>query len=572
MSAAEAVLKAVKAEENKCQPDGIQVPPDFLNVIKVSKHRIAVYDVGPAERVQPISTAARAADALSLASSVAGVLPTFGLGSSGNFAFLRSATGKADALELAPIVVGFTEPVHMPEEKASSNGNGAPNTDTGTKTAASFGWLLGPKAALDPKKKELRFVHPIKPYDLYADLSLPGWWTHFELKAFSAWAPDWRRDDLLGTTMDTSKEVLTRTVNVPMRLNAVDMEGLTMLLSREAELPRLDAPRIEKVEPSKINTCEGEIDLLITGHNVWRASMVHIGGQSIDNEGNLESATTAIRILPDMSGIVAKVTFSQLPNKYDADSILTVWTPNGQDDWPIRISETLETNNSGKDCNTINFDSPTESKKDTKILKLRPAKVSMCSGTVNFQLLGDNLTRKSKIFVGGALAEDVTPLPGDKGVSFKLDISKIPALGDEPAMVSLLSEVGEDSIELKFFDVRKIGSDQNNECVMLAEKFRPSIKKITPESVNLCREKVSFRVHGSNLDNAIDARLGGVEGSMPVELSPHDGTLLRFEFDFNKYRRAFSELTQTSAEVRTQHGLATYKVSLIGNTDKCTQN
>ena len=355
-----------------------------------------------------------------------------------------------------------------------------------------------------------------------------------------------------------------------MRHNAVDMEGLTMLLLQEAELPRLDAPRIEKVEPSKIKTCDGEIDLLITGHNVWRASMVHIGGQAIDNEGNSESGTTAIRILPDMSGIVAKVTFSQLPNRYDADSILTIWTPNGQDDWPIRISETLETNNSGNDCNTINFASSIEPK-DPKILELRPAQVSMCSGIVNFQLLGDNLTRNSKIFVGGALAEDVTPLPSNKGVSFKLDISEIPALGDQLAKVTLLTEGGEDSKELKFFDVRKIGSDQNNECVMLADKTRPYIKKITPESVNVCREMVSFRVHGSNLGNATEARLGGVEGSIPVELLPHDGTLLRFEFDFNKHRRAFSELTQTSAEVRTQDGLATYEVSITGNADKCTQ-
>ena len=570
LSAAEDVLQAVGAGENKCQIDGIQVPSSFFNVIQASKHRIAVYDVGPAERVQPISTAARAADALSLASSVAGVLPTFGLGSSGNFAFLRSAAGKADALELAPIVVGFTEPANFPEIKKSSNNNESDTETSNTKTAASFGWLLGPKAVLDPEEQELRFVHPIKPYDLYADLSLPGWWTHFDLKAFTAWAPDWRSDDLSGTTMDTSKAKLTRTVNVPMRLNAVDMEGLTMLLLREAELPRLDAPRVEKVEPSKINTCEGEIDLLITGHNVWRASMVHIGGQAIDNEGNPENATTAIRILPDMSGIIAKVTFSKLPNQYDADSILTVWTPNGRDSWPIRISETLETNRSEKDCNTINFATSIKPK-DPKIQELRPAQVSMCSGMVNFQLLGNNLTRNPKINIGGALAEDVTPLPSNKGVSFKLDISKIPVLGDQPAMVSLLTEGGEDLEELRFFDVRKIGFGQNNECVMLAEKIRPTIKKITPDSVNVCREKVSFRVHGSNLGNATDARLGGVEGSIPVELSPHDGTLLRFEFDFNKYRRAFSELMQISAEVRTQHGLATYEVSLIGNADKCTQ-
>ena len=680
VNAANSVLKAISINDKR--DPGIEVPSNFFRVIQESTHRVSAYDVGPAERVQPISTTARAAEALSMAASIAGTLPTYGLGASGNFAFLRSAVGKADALELAPIVVGFTEPVSIPEPKNSKHPLEEPETTntvkTKSKTPASFGWLLGPKAVLNPEKQKIEFVHPIKPYELYVDLSLPSWWPHFELRAFTAWAPDWRNIDSSGTTMNLSDKRLARIVKVPMRHNSVDMAGLTMLLAQEADLPLLDAPRIDDVQPSKISACQGVIEFQIRGHNIWRASMVHIGGQSIGLENN-STDTTSIKILPDMSGILSKITLPQSLIQNNSESILTVWTSNGRDTWPIRIIKSPTT--SENDCQAANIATPIEPNiqklrperisacagnlilhllgenltrspqisvgglfvkkenvsalpgkkglkftvdvnqvpvtgnqpvtvslsteggdasvqlrfsdfrkppvlnteqvaecvtlaelKKPKIRELRPKRVSACAGNLSFHLLGDNLTNTSQINVGGVLGTGMSTLPSKTGLSFSLDVNQVPVTGNQPVKVSLSAEGGDDSVELNFSDFRKpsvSGPSRVVECVTSAEKVRPIVESITPDSVNVCREKVSFRVRGTNLSNAKEARLGGVSGSLPVELPPHDGTLLRFEVDFKKHRRNFIELTKAIAEVRTRHGLATSEVNLVDQAKNC---
>ena len=688
--AARAVLDAVRAQRRECDFEKLVVPDSFLKVIDGSGQRVAAYEVGPAERVQAISTAVRAADAFAMAAAATGSIPSYGLGRSGSFAFLRSAVGRANAMELAPIVVGFTEPVNLNEEQwvaepltspHQSKDGGIPQFHR--ETPARFGWLLGPKAVLDPEEQELKFVHPIRPYDLYVDLSLPGWWPEFQLKAYTAWAPNWRDSQVAGATMSTSEESLIRTVRVPMRHNRADMEGLTILLAQAADLPSLDAPRIEEVMPSLIFACNGQIDLQIRGHNVWRASMVHLGGQAINSVGSTQDHDEAekakvepvIRILPDMSGIVAALTFAKRDIDGYGETVLTVWTPDGRDSWPITVVESPASG--GTDCKKANLVAPPGNKQPT-ITALRPAKVSACAGMISLNLLGRHLPSSARIDVGGVLATNVISLPSRSGLSFDLNVDEIPIVMDEAVKVSVSTRGGDDSTTLGFTDARRSGvgadstcvglekpgsptiralypkqvsacagatsfqifgqnliahpqihiggvmatsvnslpsgqglsfqlnindvpivesqpttvivsteggdatkdiqfsdirtsvANEQTACVAIGEAKRPAIEAISPNSVNVCRESISFRVLGSNLASATDARLGGVTASRPVELEPHDGTLIRFDFSLNRHREGLDGLSQAVAEVRTEHGLATAIVTLAGDVTKCS--
>ena len=70
---------------------------------------------------------------------------------------------------------------------------------------------------LDRKNQEMTLHHPVISHELYADLSLPGLWPEFRLKASTAWAPDWRSGVDAGATMNTSVESSKRLCSRPLR-------------------------------------------------------------------------------------------------------------------------------------------------------------------------------------------------------------------------------------------------------------------------------------------------------------------------------------------------------------------
>lgn len=557
VNAANEVLDAIGTEFPKCKRhsfEGLSAPTEFNQAIQVSAQRVAVYDVAPAEKVQVVSTAARAAEALALAVSVVGSRVTSSVGSSGNLGFLRSVVGKADAIELAPIVVGFTEPVHI------RNDGNKPETNS------SFGWLFGPKAVIDPKRKELTFVHPVKPHELYADLSLPGWWPWFRLKTYTAWAPNWRPATDSAATLDISGETVARTVKVPMRHNAGDMDGLTTMLLKAASMPVLGAPRIVRIEPSVVSPCDGRIDFQIWGDNVWRTSMVHLGGRTIDKEQNFDdsSTTTTIKVLPDMRGIVASVDMSKIPIRRGPGGTLTVWTPDGRDTVEISFYDELEKDNT---CRTKALAAPRVEPGAPSISVLRPGRVSACAGTVKFQLLGGNLTTNPQINVGGIAATGVSVLPSKNGLSFDLNVADIPAIENKIATVSVSTEGGDTLATLAFFDRRKT----DGSCVTAQTLSKPIITGIVPDQISVCTTKVLLTAQGANLGAPVEARFGGIMASTVEELPPMNGTLARFEVDLKASRNDFVGMVDATAEIRTPHGLAFINVVLMGKPSDCEQ-
>lgn len=247
--------------------------------------RVAIYEIGPREQVQQMSTVARSANSLGLALSIAAAAPGSGAAASAAGSYSRQAMGRAEALERLPSVVGY-----------SVGG------------AHSFGWVLGPRATVDPKGR-IDLAQGLRSYDLTVDLSVPGWWPEFELRTLTAWAP--KRGELVSGNIQTlggkdrdgkqlTGATVSRTIKVPMLPNDADYAGLASILAatgfdhrREADLQTDDAFRLQKVSACKAST------IALKGPMLWRATTVIVGGVKING--------SAISVLPDMNGIMVDV-------------------------------------------------------------------------------------------------------------------------------------------------------------------------------------------------------------------------------------------------------------------------
>jgi hypothetical protein len=413
LAALEAVSPACRGQLVEVEPS--EVPEGFSSAVRdgqAASGRITVYDVAPTERTQRVSTAARAADAVAMAAALAGQLPQAGFGGSGNFAFTRTAIGKADALERAPLVVGFAEP--------AQNAGGAPRYP-------AFGWLLGPKVTLDPKKQRLVLQQHLAPYEIHADISLPGWWPHFDLKATTAWAPNWRTANQLGTTLALGESNHERRLRVPMRHSAGDMDGLTAVILRRSTGQQIDRPRIRRVDPAILSACAGQVTIVVVGEGVWRTSAVHIGGGPIEANN--------IRVLPDMQGVAVTVDVGKIPVVgKDRTASITVWTHNGSDVASLTLTDVRRADGT---CAGATMAAPSTI---PTIVEVVPAKISLCERKAVFTVHGKNLGTPLAAALGTVPARARDIPPGD-GTLIEVEVMlsdrehKIGKLADLPLIV-----------------------------------------------------------------------------------------------------------------------------------------
>ncbi|MEL6665959.1 MAG: hypothetical protein AAFQ24_07460, partial [Pseudomonadota bacterium] len=507
------------------------VPSDFSELLEEANREfgaVRIYDVAPRQRAQQISTVARAADAISLAHSITGSMPSAGVGVNAEAAFSRSAIGKVDARERAPLVVSFAEPRTLEKgpssdctaELESHRAGRAKDLDTRSKVFArranlrdryeegvyeidtlmeesfelqgfidalqaqiqlrmqtqdqapslsgtdnesnqvqtltaeleqlttqldrlnefisdlslalmeyeeamaqadveisdlessirswndkivetqnctsdqagfgaeqtAFGWLLGPRATLIPDKQKMEFRHHATPYELTADLSLPGWWPYIELEAQTAWAPDWNNDQ--GQTLTkwmssagTVGSFLKRSYRVNLSPNAADMAGLTSIIIRKrALLANQLSPNVSAILPRKISACSSKTTLVITGENIWRSEKVIVGGT--------EFSGSSVRVTPDMSGVMVDVNAGSLPAaKILATSgaiDVVVLTQDGQ----ARDQINIEHVDAKGACSAPK---PKPKKKQLKISGIVPDKLTSCAKGASFTIVGENL-------------------------------------------------------------------------------------------------------------------------------------------------------------------------------------
>ena len=520
-------------------------------------NRVSVYDVSPTEHVHRVSTAARAADAVAMAASLAGTLPSAGFAGGGNFAYTRSAVGKADVLERAPLVVGFAEPGarSVTWVEADRNGKNITTNHTDPRPPA-FGWLLGPKVTLNPKDRELQFEHYPASYELHADLSLPGWWPYFDLKVYSAWAPNWRNQTTAAMSFAPTEPRLERTVRVPMRHNQADMQGLTQILMEDTTGWVIEQPRISEVRPSMLTVCSGSITIAIEGAEIWRASEVHIGGYRVpENE---------IRILPDMTGITVTIASDDLPALDDLGGEIVVWTHNGK---ATRRGLQFIFTRDGRACGK-KPPAPLEGK--PIITRVLPSSISACDSDLVFTVEGRNLWKKggeTKASLG-TMGVSVTPNQSSDGtvVEVKADVSdRIREIGG----LSRLTLVLKTEHGVARGDVNVVPSDACDLVNPPRPPFppqapaspEPEISRVLPSTFSACDDNLRFTVLGKNLDDLRNVMFGTIPATVRADPSPSADSF-EITVEHPKLAAKLTGLKTIDLVARTARGIAGGTVKL----------
>ena len=122
--------------------------------------------MGPRAETQQSGTNARAANSLGLALAVAASKPGSGAAANAAAEYQQQSNSRVRARERVAAVSVYV---------------------VGSKDV--FGWVLGPRATVRPKKGSIRLEQTLRPYDLKADLSIPGLWDTLELDVLTAYPP-----------------------------------------------------------------------------------------------------------------------------------------------------------------------------------------------------------------------------------------------------------------------------------------------------------------------------------------------------------------------------------------------
>jgi hypothetical protein len=180
----------------------------------------------------------------------------------------------------------------------------------GYSNEGSFGWVVGPKATLDPKGS-LKLEQSPRTLDLSVDLSVPGWWPSFTIVTTTAWAAS--RDAVTSGTVQL-KGSRAIPLTVPLEGNYADYEVLTARLMRgglnETRPVSLQADRLRE---QSVSACRAT-SIYLLGPNIWRAENVLIAGYRLDQG--------AITVSPDMSGVLLNVpALDELVGDIDAKTV-----------------------------------------------------------------------------------------------------------------------------------------------------------------------------------------------------------------------------------------------------------
>ena len=268
------------------------LPLQFQNEVE-KESKIRIYEIGPREQVQQVSTAARAAEAFSLAMALAAKAPSRGAAADAGLGYSRSAIGKVDAVERLPVVVGFAQAGSEFTSEVGKDGLPAQKHNE----PPQFGWILGPRLnTIDAKKGRLDLEQGHQVYDLSADLAVSGWRTNLALEVRTAWSPDWR-SNAFASVWNLNQDMPIRTVIVELRPSDDEFLALTMLLAG-GDPARGQRPIPVASKTLSLTSCAAST-LIIEGRNLWRATDAIIDGQRMGGE--------RISVLPDMNGITLDV-------------------------------------------------------------------------------------------------------------------------------------------------------------------------------------------------------------------------------------------------------------------------
>jgi hypothetical protein len=273
------------------------------------------YSTAPAELAQRVSTVASATQALDLMMAVSAIIPSAGVGLSGAGQLRQIASGHVDAIESAPLIVGFSN-------------NGAAGVEEqlygAQMTEPNFGWVFGPKVTVDAANSELALSQVLVQQPVTADISVPGWWRSLRLRVETVWAANFEDSLIAGAAFDGQSNAAAQPneratdyiMDVPLQTNPATYEQLTEYIANKTWGLQYKEPVILSVTPETLPACD-KVTLLIAGTDLWRGVQAYIGG----------IAASEIKIMPDMQGLAATFDLS----KADLGvKDLVIWTQLGR--------------------------------------------------------------------------------------------------------------------------------------------------------------------------------------------------------------------------------------------------
>lgn len=387
--------KKCPAGEQLFAAQPVVIPARFRSVVAVES-KVRVYEVGPREQVQQVSTAARAAEAFSLALALSAKDPSSGAAANAGLGYARSAIGKADVVERLPVVVGYAQaggewqgPSVPPQPQQPAVGPGgevggpAPTLPTGNPHTARFGWILGPRVnSIDPKRGSLALQQGQKTYDLSADISVSGWRTKIPLEVRTAWSPDWRSRQFVNAVDQAGPKHVEW---VQLNPSASEFGALTQTLGYGGAGQGLRSAMIDRFRPAQVKACAAAT-LVLHGDNLWRATDIVIGGKRLGGD--------AIAVLPDMRGITvdipAKTNFADISGQKVEIQVLT----------PYGVAEAREPlvvdGYDVKGC-----DKADSAPEGPAVASVNPDAANVCSAPT-FTLKGTDLDKLTRVRFGAA--------------------------------------------------------------------------------------------------------------------------------------------------------------------------
>jgi hypothetical protein len=374
----------------------------------------------PTQLSQRISTVSNVADAVQLAVNLQAAVPKSGVAAEAAAGFARQSAMKAQALQRRPIVVGFS---------GSADPMAAESSET------RFGWVFGPPAQVAPDGRSLLLEQAVANHQVNADVSVPGWWPKIELAARTLWVGNWRDGRLISASKDA---VPARTIGVPLPLKRADLDGLTEFLASKTLGRGQHLTRINDVQPSAISVCASTATIVIYGANVWRNPRIFVGG--------IEAENSKIEVLPDMEGVAATIRTDGLRTRSHKlpQPMVVVWTRDGYDQFPITVTGRVD---KADKCIDELATSPARESGGTSITKVFPQRISSCEASIEFTVIGKNLsTTKGDYYFGAITASAISPLRGPTSeataVKVRFDDLRKGNVGLETVEIALLKPDG----------------------------------------------------------------------------------------------------------------------------------
>jgi hypothetical protein len=358
---------------------------------------VRIYEVGPREQAQQVSTVARSAQSLALAVALAAAAPSAGVAGNLGAGFRRDIMNRASALDRVPEVVGYS---------------------VGGKR--TFGWVVGPHATTDSRgRAEVR--QAAKTYDLSVDLSVPSWWNGMNLKVTTVWAPSPQmltEGSLRAAADKKGVAQQERDLPVPLTAAAASYQSFTQFLISNGKRP----VELQDVIGGPVTGCTATT-LFLKGPNLWRAQKVLLLGVSLGQD--------AFVIAPDMAGIIVTVpAIAAIPGEraYKENDQIRVLTPLGEGQHAFQYDPTL----SGDSCKPKA--EAAQDKTAVTVSKAEPASFVVPS-LIRIDVTGTNLTKVDAIKLDGRTGVITARVDEGKGltVEFARDISE----GMEPGSVKL---------------------------------------------------------------------------------------------------------------------------------------